>query len=62
MRKLRVGENVTVFIVFFGLALLESLQHGRWLVAALWLAFAAFFLRADNLRSNTDAVTKMPTA
>ena len=52
MRKLRVGENVTVFIVFFGLALLESLQHGRWLLATLWLAFAAFFLRADNLQSN----------
>ena len=52
MRNLRVGENVAVFIIFFGLALLESLQHGRWLLVALWLAFAAIFLRADNLRSN----------
>ena len=50
MRKLHVGENIAVFILFFGLALMEAMQHGRWLLVVLWLALAAVFLRADNLR------------
>ena len=50
MRKLKVGENLTVFILFFGLALIEAMQNGRWLLVVLFLALAAVFLRADNLR------------
>ncbi|HXK31174.1 MAG TPA: hypothetical protein VJZ94_00265 [Candidatus Paceibacterota bacterium] len=39
--------NFTVFVLFFGLALVEALEKGSWLSAALFLALGALSLRAD---------------
>lgn len=39
--------NITVFIIFFGIALIEALQKGNWLEAALFLALGALSLWAD---------------
>ena len=50
MRHLRLGPNVTVFLLFFGIALLEAFRAGDWLQAALWCALGLVFLRADALR------------
>ena len=58
MDKLRVGTNVTVFLLFFGLSLLEALQAHAWFRAALWLALGLVFLRADALKPR-DASKRM---
>jgi hypothetical protein len=50
MRRLHLGENVAVFLVFFGIALIESTQAGHWPSVFFWLAVGVLFLRADNLR------------
>ncbi len=50
MPKLRLGSNVTVFLLFFGVALLEAFQTRHWLKALLWLAIGVVFLLADNLK------------
>jgi len=39
--------NLTVFIIFFGIALIEAVQKQNWIEAALFLALGALSLRAD---------------
>lgn len=39
--------NIAVFIIFFGIALIEALQKGNWLEAALFLALGVLSLWAD---------------
>jgi hypothetical protein len=43
------GSNVTIFILFFGLSLLEAVQTRNWFRAVLWLALGLVFLWADGL-------------
>jgi hypothetical protein len=50
MRNFWPGTNVTVFLLFFGLSLLEALETRNWLKAAFWVAIGLVFLRADALR------------
>ncbi len=40
-------SNITVFILFFGIALIEALQKHNWLGAVLFLGLGALSLRAD---------------
>jgi hypothetical protein len=48
MAGLRLGTNVTVFLLFFGVAALEAFQSRNWLKALFWLAIGLVFLLADN--------------
>lgn len=50
MRRINLGVNFAIFLLFFGLAALEALQTRNWLKAAFWLAIGTMFLFADNLR------------
>ena len=43
MRRLSFGENMTVFVLFFGMSLLDALASRVWWRAALWLAIAILF-------------------
>lgn len=43
----RPGTNFAVFIIFFGIALVEALQQKNWLGAMLFLALGIMSLRAD---------------
>jgi hypothetical protein len=53
VRGFRLGTNVSVFLLFFGISLLDALQSGQWLRALLWLALGLVFLRADALRGQS---------
>jgi hypothetical protein len=50
MKNLRLGSNFAVFLLFFGLSMLEAFQTRNWLKAAFWLAIAAVFLYVDRKR------------
>jgi len=50
MRNLRFGTNVTIFLLFFGISLLDAVRSHDWLRAALWFALGLVFLRADALK------------
>jgi hypothetical protein len=50
MKKMRLGTNFAVFVLFFGAATLEAFQTRNWLKAAFWLAIGLVFLVADNSR------------
>ena len=50
VQAVKLGANVTIFLLFFGISLLDALQSHDWLKAVLWLALALVFLRADALK------------
>ncbi|MEK7567781.1 MAG: hypothetical protein AAB513_02570 [Patescibacteria group bacterium] len=39
--------NVAVFIIFFGIALIEAIQKSNWLEASLFMALGILSLWAD---------------
>jgi len=49
MRRISLGTNFTVFVLFFGVATLEAYQTANWLKVVFWLAIGIVFLVADNL-------------
>lgn len=53
MKKIRLGTNFTVFLLFFGVATVEAFQTRNWIKAALWLAIGFAFLVADNLKKGS---------
>ena len=44
MRRPTTGENMTVFVLFFGISMMEAFASRRWLFAAFWLFVALVFL------------------
>ena len=53
MKRIKL-EALTIFLLFFGVATLETFQTRNWLKAAFWLAIGVVFLVADNLRLPTE--------
>jgi hypothetical protein len=54
MKKIRLGTNFTVFLLFFGVAALEAFQTRNWLKAVFWLAIGIVFLLADNFKKKSE--------
>ena len=54
MRTLKLRGNVAVFLIFFGISLIDAIWSHHWLGAVLWLAFGMLFLRADNPKRATQ--------
>lgn len=50
MKGMKPGTSLTIFVLFFGVAMLEAFQTHNWIKAAFWLAIGLVFLLADNLR------------
>ena len=50
MMELKFGTGLTVFLLFFGVSMLEAFQTRNWLKAAFWLAIGLVFFLADNLK------------
>ena len=50
MKRVRLGTNFAVFVLFFGVAALEAFQTRNWIKAAFWMAIGIVFLVADNVR------------
>lgn len=47
----KLGANFAVFVLFFGIALVEAFQKQNWLEAGLFLALGLMFLWADFKKS-----------
>lgn len=52
---MKVGTNAAVFVLFFGMALIEAFQDGNWIKTALWLAIGVVFLLGDNIKPKPKA-------
>jgi len=40
--------NLTIFILFFGIALLDAIRGGHWVRILFWLTIGAIFFLADR--------------
>lgn len=47
---MKLGTNMIIFILFFGVALVEAFQSQNWLLAGLFLILGLVFLYADNIK------------
>lgn len=52
--RLDPGVNFGMFLLFFGVAALDTVREGDWLGALFWLAIALVFLRADLVARRED--------
>jgi hypothetical protein len=43
--------NLTIFLLFFGIALLDAIKGGHWLRILFWLAIATLCLLSDRRQS-----------
>jgi hypothetical protein len=50
MKLLKIRASFTVFLLFFGISLLEAFRTRNWLNVAFWIGIAIMFLIADNLK------------
>jgi len=52
MNAIKFGAGFTIFILFFGIALLDAALSGNWIRVVFWLLIGAVFLIADNIRTH----------
>lgn len=51
-----LSANMTVFIVFFGVSVLDAFVTRAWWRAAFWMVIAAVFLVADRIGRQAAAL------
>ncbi len=44
MKNFKIGANFAVFVLFFGIALIEAFKNQNWLEAALFVLLGLMFL------------------
>ena len=55
MRRLNAGPLFAVFILFFGVSLIEAIVQGNWKLALIFFVLAFMFLAADGRTHKTRA-------
>jgi len=50
MKKIKLGSGFTVFLLFFGISVIEAFESKNWFKVAFWVGIGVVFLLADNLR------------
>jgi hypothetical protein len=46
-KNIKPGAGFTIFVVFFGISVLEAFQTHDWLMVAFWALIAVAFLLMD---------------
>lgn len=49
MKTIRFGTGSTIFIIFFGVALVQALLSGSWSKGLFWVLVGTIFLILDNV-------------
>jgi hypothetical protein len=44
MHRLKVEAEITIFLLFFGTAMVDALRHHRWPLSAVYILLALMFL------------------
>ena len=50
MKLLKLPASFTVFLIFFGVSLLEAFRTRNWINVAFWIFIAIMFLVADGMK------------
>ena len=48
MAKLSTSTNMTIFVLFFGISLLDAIASHNWARSAFWLLIGLMFLGASR--------------
>ena len=59
MQRLKVEGEITIFLLFFGTAMLDALRHHKWLLAAVYVVLGLMFLLSG--RNGARAARESPT-
>jgi hypothetical protein len=59
MKILKLRTSFTVFILFFGISLLEAFRTRNWINVVFWIAIGTMFLVADNLKEDNTEKKEM---
>jgi hypothetical protein len=51
MERIHLGQGFVIFILFFGVALLDAIHQFDWLKTILWLTTGFVFIVVDNLKN-----------
>jgi len=54
MKAIKFGAGFAVFVLFFGLAMIEAIRNQEWLQASFWIFVGLLFFYADNMRSRHE--------
>jgi hypothetical protein len=57
VKRITLRTGFTVFIIFFGMSVLEAFRSGNWADCIFWLVMAGVFILMDNMpaiRSKAD--------
>jgi len=57
MRKISF-TNTTIFILFFGMGIVEAIQTKNWIKVIFWFAIGFVFLFADIRKNKEDHIDK----
>ncbi len=55
----KLPESFTVFLLFFGLSVLEAFRTRNWINVAFWIGIAIMFLIADGLKPGKKETKKV---
>jgi hypothetical protein len=58
MHRLKVEAELTIFLLFFGTAMVDALRHHRWPLSAVYILLGLMFLFSGR---NNQAVGKQGT-
>ena len=50
--------NFTIFLLFFGISLLDAVRGGHWLRVLFWVVIGLGFLLADRRQTGRDRAAK----
>jgi hypothetical protein len=54
MKRIKLRAGFTIFILFFGISLLEAFRTKNWVAAAFWVTLAVVFLLLDNQKDQAN--------
>jgi hypothetical protein len=54
------SPGLTIFLVFFGISLLDALRGGHWVRALFWIGIGLLFYALDHVRRTRGG--KLPEA
>jgi purine-cytosine permease-like protein len=48
MKHIKFRTGFTIFVIFFGISLLEAIQTQNWMMVVFWAGIALLFLLMDS--------------
>ena len=49
------SSGLTIFVVFFGVAMIDALRHGEWTMSVIYIGLALLFVRDGWRRSAANS-------